>query len=157
ELPGTLAEAWRRAQTPPSGPVFLELPVDLLAEETDAPADVGPEHAAPPPFPAEDVLDQAADLLRQAERPLVWAGGGVLRSGAWEELAALARRLGAAVATTYMGKGAFPEDDPLSLGSACDERAFQDTIAAADILLCVGTELGAETTAQYRVAPAGKL
>ena len=57
--------------------------------------------------------------------PVLWAGGGVERSGAWAELAALAERLDAPVATTYMGKGAFPADHPLSAGSGCDEAAFQ--------------------------------
>jgi acetolactate synthase-1/2/3 large subunit len=96
-------------------------------------------------------------LLAGAERPLIWAGGGVLRSGAWAEVRALAERLGAAVATTYMGKGAFPEDHPLALGSACDEGAYQEVVAAADVLLCIGTELGAETTGQYSLRPSGRL
>jgi acetolactate synthase I/II/III large subunit len=80
-----------------------------------------------------------------------------LRSHAWKELAELARALDAPVATTYMGKGAFPADDPLSLGSACDEAAFKEVLENADVVLAVGTELGAETTAQYQLALSGKL
>jgi acetolactate synthase-1/2/3 large subunit len=154
-IPEVLAESWRRALTPPSGPVFVEIPVDFLGDETTVPPpkelDAMPA-AAPPPD-----VGEALRVLTEAKRPVFWAGGGVLRSGAWEELAALARRLDAPVATTYMGKGAFPEDDPLSAGSACNEGAFQELVEGADVLLCVGTELGAETTGQYGFAFGGRL
>jgi len=158
EIPELVAEAWRRSLAPPSGPVFLEIPVDLLAGETDAGpvAELDPTPSAPSLPPAE-ALDEAARLLAVAERPVVWAGGGVLRSSAWDELRALAERLGAPVATTYMGKGAFPEDHPLAAGSACDEAAFRELVAAADVLLAVGTELGAETTGQYELRLSGRL
>ena len=155
DIPKLVAEAWRRALTPPSGPVFLEIPVDLLAGETDAP--VGELDAAPvaPPLPPDDALAEAARLLTGAERPVVWAGGGVLRAGAWDELRLVAERLGAPVATTYMGKGALPEDDPLALGTALDEPAMRELLGDADVLLAVGTELGAETTGQYALRLSG--
>jgi acetolactate synthase-1/2/3 large subunit len=155
EIPELFSAAWRRAQTPPSGPVFLEIPVDLLTGETDLPA-VDELDGIPETPPVPDVIE-AVEILRAAVRPVIWAGGGVLRSGAWDEIRELAERLGALVATTYMGKGAFPEDHPLALGSACDEAAFQETIAAADVLLCIGTELGAETTGQYSLRPSGRI
>ena len=56
-----------------------------------------------------------------------------------------------------MGKGAFPADDPLSLGSACDEGAYKEALEGADVILAVGTELGAETTAQYQLGLSGTL
>jgi acetolactate synthase I/II/III large subunit len=154
-IPALLAEAWRRALTPPSGPVFVEIPVDYLSGETDVPPPS--ELEATPGTPPLPDVGEAARLLAEAGRPVVWAGGGVLRSGAWGELAELARRLDAPVVTTYMGKGAFPEDDPLSAGSACDERAFRGLVEAADVLLCVGTELGAETTGQYEFRFSGRV
>jgi acetolactate synthase-1/2/3 large subunit len=89
--------------------------------------------------------------------PVVWAGGGVLRSGAWEELRAVSDRLGAPVVTTYMGKGAFPEDDPAAVGTALDEPAVRELLGGADVLLAVGTELGAETTGQYGLQLSGRL
>jgi acetolactate synthase-1/2/3 large subunit len=157
EVPELLAEAWRRALTPPSGPVFLEIPVDVLAGETDvAVGDLAVESPRPD-LPADAELGRAAELLAGASAPLVWAGGGVLRSGAWEELREVAERLGAPVATTYMGKGAFPEDDPLAVGTAADEAAFQELVGGADVLLAVGTELGAETTGQYSLRLSGRL
>ncbi|MGH3037062.1 MAG: thiamine pyrophosphate-binding protein, partial [Gaiellaceae bacterium] len=158
DIPGLVAEAWRRSLTPPSGPVFLEIPVDVLAGGTDA-ARVGELDTTPPEpaLPPVEALDEAARLLTEAERPVVWAGGGVLRAGAWEELRALAERLGAPVATTYMGKGAFPEDHPLSAGSGCDEAGYRELVGGADVLLAVGTELGAETTGQYELRLSGRL
>lgn len=158
EIPELLAEAWRRALTPPSGPVFVEVPVDYLNGEAAAPPPSGLD-AAPRglPLPDESLIDEATRLLSGAVRPVVWAGGGVLRSGAWDELADLARRLDAPVVTTYMGKGAFPADDPLSAGSGCDEGAFRELVEGADVLLCAGTELGAETTAQYGFRFGGRL
>jgi acetolactate synthase-1/2/3 large subunit len=154
-----VAECWRAALTPPSGPVYLEVPVDVL----DGPAGAGaacsgtldglPER----PVSAPEVLAEAAKLLAAAERPLLWAGGGVERSGAWAELLALAERLRAPVATTYMGKGAFPAGHPLAVGSACDDAAFAELLDDADVILCVGTELGAETTRQYEARFPGRL
>src|SRR5205814_2682099 len=59
--------------------------------------------------------------------------------------------------TTYMGKGALPDDHPLAAGCGCDEAAFQELLAGADVVLCVGTELGAETTGQYKLRFSGRL
>ena len=87
----------------------------------------------------------------------MWAGGGVLRAGAWAELRLVAERLGAPVATTYMGKGAYPEDDPLALGTAMDEPAFRELLSSADVVLAIGTQLGAETTGQYELQLHGTL
>jgi acetolactate synthase-1/2/3 large subunit len=153
-IPEVLAEAWRRALTPPGGPVFVEIPVDLLTAETDVPVE---DLEAAPVAPAVPDVGEAAGLLNDAERPVLWAGGGVLRSEAWDELAELARRLDAPVATTYMGKGAFPEDDPLSAGCACDEAGFRELVEGAEIVLAIGTEFGAETTRQYELAFSGRL
>jgi acetolactate synthase-1/2/3 large subunit len=156
-VPELLADAWTRALTPPSGPVFLEVPVDLLTEETDVSSVKGLAPISPDPAVPPRTVEEAARLLNESDRPVIWAGGGVLRSHAWQELAELARALDAPVATTYMGKGAFPGDDPLSAGSACDEAAFKELLEDADVVLAVGTELGAETTAQYSLAFSGQL
>jgi acetolactate synthase-1/2/3 large subunit len=88
---------------------------------------------------------------------VIWAGSGVLRSGAWREVVQLAELLDAPVATTYMGKGAIPDDHPLAAGSGCDEAAFQELLGRAGAVLCIGTELGAETTAQYSLQFSGRI
>jgi acetolactate synthase-1/2/3 large subunit len=157
DVPELLAEAWQRAQTPPSGPVFLEIPVDVLTGETDVRANGLDGAPRAPVVPDSSRLDEAARLLAGAERPLVWAGSGVLRSGAWDELRGVAETLRAPVVTSYMGKGAFPEDHELSAGSGCDEPAFRELVEDADAVLVVGSELGAETTQQYTLRYAGQL
>jgi acetolactate synthase I/II/III large subunit len=153
-IPGVLARAWQVALTPPSGPVFVEIPVDLLTGPVDAPA----------PRPVDSTVARvgadvtaAAAELEAAQRPVIWAGAGVIRSGAQHEVLALAERLGAPVATTYMGKAAFPGEHPLSAGAGCDEAAFQQLLGDADVVLAVGTELGAETTGQYTLSFSGRL
>ena len=155
-VPELLANAWRQALAPPPGPVFVEIPVDILTAETNASVGVGTEYV-----PLDDAdagaIEEAARLLNESKRPVVWAGAGVLRSGAWDELGELARAIDAPVTTTYMGKGAFPADEDLFAGSGCDEGAFKELLERADVVLAVGTELGAETTAQYRLAFSGTL
>jgi acetolactate synthase-1/2/3 large subunit len=157
-LPDVLAEAWRRAQTPPSGPVFIEVPVDILRAPAPGPLTGGLAGEPPAsPVAAADAVAEAAQLLSAAERPVLWAGGGVMRSGAWDQLVALAERLHAPVATTYMGKGAIPDDHPLAVGSSTDEPAFRRLLAEADVVLCIGTELGAETTGHWALEFSGRL
>lgn len=156
-IPTLLAEAWRRAQAAPSGPVYLEIPVDVLRGETELDVPRVLDASAPSVSAPPTAVAEAARLIEGAKRPVIWAGGGVQRSAAWDELAALAERLQAPVATTYMGKGAFREDHPLALGSACSCPALLDFLAAADVLVCAGTELGAETTAQHTLRFSGSL
>ena len=157
QIPDLLADAWRTAMTPPSGPVYLEIPVDLLTSPAPAAPltvpDASPERGAA----AQEAIEAAVRLLDQATQPVIWAGGGVLRSGATRELRELVELLDAPVATTYMGKGAISDDHPLAVGCGCDEAAFQELLAGADVVLCVGTELGAETTGQYALRFSGQL
>jgi acetolactate synthase-1/2/3 large subunit len=154
EIPGVLARAWQVALTPPCGPVFVEIPVDLLTGDAGVSAPQSLEVAVP--RPAADVTAAAAEL-EAAARPVIWAGGGVIRSGAQAELRELGERLGAPVVTTYMGKGALPEAHPLAAGSGCDEAAFQELLTTADVVVCIGTELGAETTGQYALRFEGRV
>lgn len=156
-IPELLAELWAHALTPPSGPVFLEIPVDVLAGETSV-TPVSELAAAPRRHPARgESVAAAAQALSEADNPVIWAGGGVVRSGAFAELVELAERLGCPTATTYMGKNAIPDDHPLAAGCGCDEGAFAELIENADVVLCVGTELGAETTRQYGLQFGGEI
>jgi acetolactate synthase-1/2/3 large subunit len=151
EIPQVLSEAWRRAATPPQGPTYVEVPVDVLqapADGLDAPVVDGKPNVPPPP-PAAD-LARAVELLSAAERPLVVAGGGAVRSGATSELLELATRLDAPVATTYTGKGIFSDGHPLAVGSSWDDAAHRELVARADVVLCVGSWLGYEFTESLR-------
>jgi acetolactate synthase I/II/III large subunit len=152
-VPGLLQRAFERALTPPSGPVFVEIPVDLLTGDAEqvSPTDVAEPLVARPTAPRSHLL-AAAELLTQARSPVIWAGGGVIRANARHAIRALAELLDAPVATTYMGKGAIADDHPLAVGCGCDEAAFGELLAGADVVLCAGTELGAETTRQYALS-----
>jgi acetolactate synthase I/II/III large subunit len=153
-----LAEAWRRAATAPQGPVYVEVPFDVLnAPAGDHP--VGRLDADPGPraVPSAADLDRAAALLAAAQRPLIVAGGGVVRSGATMELLELAARLDAPVATTYTGKGGFPERHALALGSAWDDAAHRELVTGADVVLVVGSWLGYDVTDGFRLHLDGTL
>jgi acetolactate synthase-1/2/3 large subunit len=158
QLPESLAEAWSLALTPPTGPTYVEVPYDVLqAEARFSPQAKVTAHPGAPMSADLNLVEEAAQLLREAQQLVIWAGGGLLRSRAWDELRQLAEFFDAPVATTYMGKGGFPEKHPLSVGSSPDDRAFQELLSNADVVLCVGTELGAETTAQYALRFKGRV
>lgn len=158
QIPLVLADAWRRAATAPQGPVYVEVPYDVLLREAgDQPVgelDGSPEPRATPP---RADLDRAATLLEGAERPLIVAGGGAVRSGASAELLELASRLDAPVATTYTGKGAFPERHELAVGSAWDDAAHRQLVSGADVVLVVGSWLGYDVTDGFRLRLDGTL
>jgi acetolactate synthase I/II/III large subunit len=151
QIPAVLQEAFAQALRPPSGPVYVEIPVDVLEAETTVTATgVGPveaERQVPPP----GRLNEAARLLDAASRPVIWAGGGVGRSGAATELRALAEALQAPVVMSFMGKGAITDEHPLAVGSFCEDQPFVDLVTNADVVLAVGTELGAEATRDHSI------
>lgn len=156
-IPEVLAEAWGVALSPPSGPVYVEIPVDVLTASAGGIQAAGLSAHVVRRAATSESVRLAAELLASAHHPAVWAGGGVIRSGGASALRTLAETLHAPVATTYMGKGAIPDDHPLAIGAGCDEAAFQELLRSADVVLCVGTELGAETTGQYGLALEGKV
>ena len=156
-IPGMLAQAWRVALTPPSGPVYVEIPVDLLTGPAGGPQVIALEAMVERQCAPLPQLIEAATVLAHARRPVIWAGGGVIRSGATAELAGLAHQLQSPVVTTYMGKGAIPGSHVLAAGAGCDEAAVHELLGHADVVLCVGTELGAETTGQYELHFEGRL
>jgi acetolactate synthase-1/2/3 large subunit len=104
---------------------------------------------SPPPAWPED-LERIEHLLRSAERPVIIAGNGVRISHAYDQLAGLANHLDVPVATTAAGKGCFPEVHPLALGvfGNFGVRTANAAVAEADLVLAVGTKLGASDTAR---------
>jgi acetolactate synthase-1/2/3 large subunit len=157
-LPELLAAAWRIACTPPTGPVYVEIPVDVLEAPTRAPSPEALDGDPPPPSAARpEAVAEAARLLAAAERPCAVGRrrrGAVGRVGGARHAGRAARRAGG---DDLHGQGRLPADHPLSAGSGCDEAAFQALLTGADVVLAVGTELGAETTGQYRLAFEGRL
>ncbi len=118
-------------------PGAVEIPIDLQYKSTQVhiPKWIPPERVKPSP----EALDAAAQKLAAANRPLIWAGGGVNIADASAELTELAQRLGACVVTSIEGRGAIAEDHELSLGFCTDRRAMDEVFEEADLLLAVGT------------------
>jgi acetolactate synthase-1/2/3 large subunit len=134
EIPGLVQRAFSEVRRGRSRPVEIEIPPDTLFAGDDIellpPAEL-PERFAGDP----ESLERAVHLLSHSRRPLIWSGGGVLASGAWDELRRLANLLQAPVVMTANGKGALSDRDPLSqniLGGI-------ELIADADVILAVGT------------------
>ncbi len=139
-IPEMVQWAFRVATTGRPGPTHLDICVDTLfamGEEESVELDP-PENYRPmnPPCGDEKGVEQAVELLMSAERPLIHAGGGVLRSGAWEEVRELAEYLQIPVTTSVSSRGILPEDHPLLLLPKLGGAVFAE--AAADVVLSVG-------------------
>jgi acetolactate synthase I/II/III large subunit len=135
EIPARTTEALARAMEGRRRPVAVEIPHDVLEapllENWTSPT------LEPPAEPAMDSLDEVAEVLRRAERPLVIAGGGILAAEAWDELREVAERLQAPVVVTVNGKGALDTEHPL----ACEAMIRRQLARSADVVLAVGTRL----------------
>ncbi|MFJ4271649.1 thiamine pyrophosphate-binding protein [Streptomyces coelicoflavus] len=157
QIPSAIAEAWTSALTVPHGPVWVEIPQDVLLAPAPIPVVTGgdtfPEELPPRP----ELTAVAADLLARAERPAIIAGGGVVRADASKKLRQLAERLRAPVVTTFGGKGAFPWTHPLSLQSWLEDRHTTDFLEDADVLLVIGSGLGELSSNYHTFKPRGRV
>ncbi|CAL9588137.1 Acetolactate synthase isozyme 1 large subunit [Streptomyces sp. enrichment culture] len=157
QIPSAIEAAWTSALSAPHGPVWVEIPQDVLIAETAIPVVTGgdafPEELPPRP----ELTAVAADLLSKAARPAIIAGGGVVRADASGKLRQLAERLQAPVVTTPGGKGAFPWKHPLSLQSWIEDRHTTDFLEDADVLLVVGSGLGELSSNYHTFKPRGRV
>ena len=157
QLPDAIASAWRAASSPPNGPTLVEVPQDVALGETTVPP-VGPlPHDLPGLPPRDELIRTAVNWLDDAERPVILAGGGVVRAEATDALIRLAERLQAPVATTFGGKGAFPWAHPLSLQSWLEDAHLTEALASADVLLVVGSGLGELSSTYQTLRPRGRV
>ncbi len=157
QLPSALREAWTSAATAPYGPVWVEIPQDVLLGPAGVPPITSVTAVPPPLTPLPELVEEAASLLGAASNPVILAGGGALRSGAQAELTALAEALRAPVISTFGGKGVFPWDHELSGRSWLEDWHTTEFLAAADVLLVLGSGLG-ELSSNYReFAPRGRV
>ena len=161
-IPELVRRAFAVATSGRPGPVVLDVPEDVChGLHTFQPGEwqAHAAHAAIPALrcrPDAASLQEAADLLAQARKPLVLAGGGVHLSGAAETLTEFARAFGIPVAHTMTGKGAIPCTDPLNAGLfGRYDRIANALIADSDLLLVVGCKLGEIATKRYTVPAAG--
>ena len=136
------------AELPPSRPVYVEIPTDLLtAEPRGAEAETRDWEWSAEIEEAD--LEPALDVLAAAERPLVWAGGGAMRAGAGDAVGELALRLGAPVFTTYQAAGLLGRDHPCDIGLppfVPEAGALWDE---ADLVLAVGSDLDGTMTQNW--------
>jgi acetolactate synthase-1/2/3 large subunit len=157
QIPSALADAWKSALTAPHGPVWVEIPQDVLLAPTTIPVVTGGDAFPDELPPRPELTAVAADLLSRAARPAIIAGGGVVRADASKKLRQLAERLQAPVVTTFGGKGAFPWTHPLSLQSWLEDRHTTDFLEDADVLLVVGSGLGELSSNYHTFAPRGRV
>ncbi|MEZ5233005.1 MAG: thiamine pyrophosphate-binding protein [Acidimicrobiia bacterium] len=136
-------------------PGAIEIPIDL--QYRTAEVEVPPPPPPSPTHPEPSAIEAAAKLLNQAERPLIWAGGGVISADAAAALEQVATALGAPVITTIEGRGALPEDHPLCLGPRVERTALSPIIGEADVVLAVGTRFQNYATRVWQLAIGGEL
>lgn len=144
---GTLKQAVQCALTAPTGPVSLEIPIDIQSAVIPMPADLSPLPVAVP-VPSAAALDALAERLAAARRPLLWLGGGARHAcAAVKRLQAL----GFGVVTSVQGRGIVAEDDPGSLGAYNIHKPVEAFYQTCDAMLVVGSRLRGNETLKYEL------
>jgi acetolactate synthase-1/2/3 large subunit len=153
-VPYVMHRAFNEMLSGRPGPVLLDLPMDVQADDALVTLpDIdqrGGRRTRPRPDAQE--TERAARLLAAAERPVLVAGGGAITADAASDLRAVAEHLGAPVVTTWMGKGAIPEDHPLNGWSVGDTASTSGNrlAANADVVLAVGCRFTDWSASSYR-------
>jgi acetolactate synthase-1/2/3 large subunit len=152
DLPRIIREAFYIASTGRPGPVVIDIPVDVTKEEMDFDPDVLPALKLPGYRPTlkghPKQIREAARVLAAAERPVIYAGGGVVIAGGSDELRELALYGHIPVATTLTGKGCFPEDHELSMGMVGMHGTpyANYALSQADLIFAVGVRFDDRVT-----------
>ncbi|MEV6607868.1 acetolactate synthase large subunit [Kutzneria sp. NPDC051319] len=152
EIPRAIAEAFHIASTGRPGPVLVDIPKDVLQETTSFswPPELRLPGYRPTTRPHGKQVREAAKLITAAHRPVLYVGGGIIKSGATAELLELAELTGIPVVTTLMARGAFPDSHPQHLGMP----GMHGTVAAvaamqkSDLLIALGTRFDDRVTGQ---------
>jgi acetolactate synthase-1/2/3 large subunit len=146
DVPAVINEAFTRMQSGRPRPVMLEIPSDILKLESDFTL---PSPARPGKPKIDDAqVGRVADLIAAAKRPLLWAGGGAVRSGAGPELTELAELLQAPVLGTNGSRGLIPDDHPLTMGNMMTMVPMleEEVLNTADFMLALGTRFSERAT-----------
>jgi acetolactate synthase-1/2/3 large subunit len=153
DIPSDIRKAFYIASTGRPGPVLVDVPKDVQQEKADVnfPEKVVIRGYKPVVTPHPLQVERAVDLLLSAERPVLWGGGGVNLSDAHEPFRKIAELLMAPVVTTLIGKGAFPEDHPLSLGPIGMHGTAEANkiVLETDCLLAVGVRFSDRSTGKF--------
>jgi acetolactate synthase-1/2/3 large subunit len=153
QLPSIMQRAFNQMLTGRRGPVHIDLPMDVQANsiETEIPEPLK-RRASGKIFGDPEQIKKAVDLLKGANRPVLFLGGGVGAADAYPEIKELAEKLGAAVVATMMGKDCFPNDHSLfcwASGSKGTTVGLKMT-SSADVILAVGCRFADETASSYK-------
>jgi thiamine pyrophosphate-dependent acetolactate synthase large subunit-like protein len=137
EIPAAVNTAFFALRNRRPRPALVEIANEAFTTNSTVQLVPSAEHVSRPID--EAAVARAAAVLAEAERPLVWAGGGVATPEAAAALRNVAERLGAPVITTQKGKGAMAADHPLHIGNWSNEAPVRELIATCDVVLAVGT------------------
>ena len=164
EIAKVVAQAFLIASSGRPGPVLIDIPKDVGQEMFKylpvEPGSIKPLGFELPIAPEHKAISSALDLIENAEQPLLYVGGGVISSGAHETLAAIANRYQIPVTTTLMGKGAFDERDPLSVGMlGMHGTAYANfAVTECDLLIAIGARFDDRVTGKLDTfAPKAKV
>ncbi len=149
EIPALLSRVINDIMSGRPQPGAIEIPVDLQYASADH--DIPQSITGSQVVPEETSLDAAAGAISETGKRFILAGGGVLRADATDELIKLAESLDAPVYTTTNGRGAIPEDHPLSMGTFMVQS--QKELADADLMIAVGTRFQYSATANFTFKP----
>jgi acetolactate synthase-1/2/3 large subunit len=162
DIPGAIAEAFHIASTGRPGPVLVDISKDALQAETEFhwPQTLDMPGYKPTTKPHNRQIKQAAKIITEAKKPVLYIGGGVIKAEAAPELGMLAELAQIPVVTTLMARGAFPDSNALHLGMP----GMHGTVAAvgalqeADLLIAVGTRFDDRVTGELSsFAPHAKI
>ena len=156
-IPSAIQDAWTEAISSPQGPVWIEIPQNVLLDPIMVPPveDALAEAADNPP--RVELVREAVKWLQAAERPAIIAGGGTRRGKAEKSLLSIAEKLRAPVICTPGGNGAFPWNHELSLQSWIEDRYMTDVLEDADVLVVIGSSLGEVTSNYFTFQPRGRI
>src|SRR5699024_5616939 len=162
EVPGAIAAAYHLASTGRPGPVLVDITKDAQEGPLDFVWDPRVDLAGYRPITKANSkqIQAAADLIAQAERPVFYVGGGVVRAGAAEELKQLAELVGAPVVTTLMARGVFPDSHPQHMGMPGMHGTVPAVLALqeSDLLITLGARFDDRVTGKSALfAPDAKV
>ena len=153
EIPETVKKAFYIAESGRPGPVLIDVPKDVQqsSAEMNFPDLIKVRGYSPVVDADLSQLGKAVEILLNAERPIIMGGGGVILSGAFSELQAVAEMLMAPVVTTFKGKGSFPENHPLAMGpiGMHGHAEANKMILEADCILAVGARFSDRSVGRY--------
>jgi acetolactate synthase I/II/III large subunit len=153
EIPEVVKKAFYITESGRPGPVLIDIPKDVQQEKVEIafPELIKVRGYKPAFDPDLSQIEKALGLIMKAEKPIIMAGGGVILSGAFNELQALAEILMCPVVTTFKGKGAFPENHPLAMGpiGMHGHAEANKIIIEADCIIAIGARFSDRSVGRF--------